>query len=144
MRRYSYVRQQLSCLSMDYQHDRTKVYLINYHFVWAPKRKKHVLVGKIKDRLEQIIRETAKEQNVIVLTLVVNPDHVHLFLSANPMIPAHLIIKLFKDRSSRYLRREYPELLKLPSLWTRSYFVSTAGNVSAETIQKYIEAQSTK
>ena len=85
---------------MGYQHDRTKVYLINYHFVWTPKRRKHILVGKIKDRLEQIINETATEQNMTVLALVVNPDHVHLFLSVNPMVPAHLIIKLFKGRSS--------------------------------------------
>jgi len=35
-----------------------------------------------------------------------------------------------------------PELHKLPSLWTRSYFVSTAGHVSAKTIQEYIERQS--
>jgi len=144
MRRYSYMRQQLSCLNMGYQYDRTKVYLINYHFVWTPKRRKHILVGKIKERLEQIINETAKEQSMIVLALTVNPEHVHLFLSANPMVPAHLIIKLIKDRSSRCLRQEFPELLKLPSLWTRSYFASTAENVSADTIQKYVEAQSTK
>jgi putative transposase len=39
------------------------------------------------------------------------------------------------------LRKKYKQLLKLPSLWTRSYFASTAGNVSAETIQRYIESQ---
>jgi putative transposase len=127
---------------MGYQHDRTKVYLINYHFVWTPKRRKKVLVGKIKERLEQIINETAKEHNFTVLSLVVQPDHVHLFISANPTIPAHKIVRSFKGKSSRVLREEFPELLKLPSLWTRSYFVSTAGNVSAETIQHYIEAQS--
>lgn len=33
-------------------------------------------------------------------------------------------------------------LRKLPSLWTRSFFLSTAGNVSQEIIQKYIERQS--
>lgn len=32
-------------------------------------------------------------------------------------------------------------LMKLPSMWTRAYFVSTAGNVASSTIQKYIEAQ---
>jgi putative transposase len=31
--------------------------------------------------------------------------------------------------------------MKLPSMWTRAYFVSTAGNVSVDTIKKYIEAQ---
>jgi len=97
----------------------------------------------VKERLEQIINEMAKEHGFTVLSLVVNPDHVHLFISANPMVPAHKIVKLFKGRTSRYLRQEFPELLKLPSLWTRSYFVSTAGNVSAETIQN-IEAQNKK
>ncbi|MEM3378872.1 MAG: IS200/IS605 family transposase [Candidatus Bathyarchaeia archaeon] len=129
---------------MGYQHDRTKVFLINYHLVWTPKRRKPVLVGKIKERLEQVIKETAEEIGIAVLSLVVNPDHVHLFVSTNPMIPAHKIVKQFKGKSSRVLRQEFPELLKLPSLWTRSYFVSTAANVSAETIQKYIEAQSKK
>lgn len=31
----------------------------------------------------------------------------------------------------------------LPTLWTRSYFVSTAGNVSATAIEKYIAEQRT-
>lgn len=38
--------------------------------------------------------------------------------------------------------KQYPELKKLPCTWTKSYFASTAGNVSAEVIQQYIEAQS--
>ena len=36
-----------------YQHSRNKVYLIQYHLVWCPKRRKPVLVGKIKEMLEQ-------------------------------------------------------------------------------------------
>ncbi|HEY7416658.1 MAG TPA: transposase, partial [Ktedonobacteraceae bacterium] len=40
------------------------------------------------------------------------------------------------------LREEFPHLKRMPSLWTRSIFVSTAGNVSQESIQKYIERQS--
>jgi putative transposase len=80
----------------------------------------------------------------MVLSFVVQPNHVHLFVSADPIVPAHKIVKYFKGKTSRILREEFPELLRLPSLWTRSYFVSTAGNVSTETIKKYIEEQSTK
>jgi putative transposase len=129
---------------MEYQHTRNKVYLVNYHLIWCPKRRKKVLVGDIKTRLEQIIRGVAKEKNTEVLSLEIMPDHLHLFVSSHPNIPVHNLIKAFKGRSSNFLRKEFPELLKLPSLWTHSYFVSTAGNVSSETIQKYIEAQSTK
>lgn len=99
------------------------------------------MVGKIKERLEQIIKEVAEEKGVDILALTVNPCHLHLFVSADPMIPAHKIVKAFKGRSSRLLRQEFHELLRLPSLWTRSYFVSTAGNVSSETIKRYIEEQ---
>jgi putative transposase len=129
---------------MDYRHGRNKVFLINYHLIWCPKRRKKVLTGNIKTRLEAIIYEVAKEKGIDVLAFEVMPDHIHLFVSAYPDITVHRIIKAFKGRSSNLLRKEFPELLKLPTLWTHSYFVSTAGNVSSETIQKYIEAQSKK
>jgi putative transposase len=35
-----------------------------------------------------------------------------------------------------------PELLKLPILWTHSYFISTAGHVPAKTIHEYVEMES--
>jgi len=126
---------------MQYKHSRNKVFLINYHLIWCPKRRKKVLVGDIKTRLEQIINEVAKEKNIDILALEIMPDHLHLFVSSHPNILVHNLIKAFKGISSNLLRKEYPELLKLPSLWTHSYFVSTAGNVSSETIQKYIEEQ---
>ena len=129
---------------MDYKHGRNKVFLINYHLIWCPKRRKKVLTGNIKTRLEAIVYEIAKEKGIEVLAFEVMPDHVHLFISAYPDITVHQIIKAFKGRSSNLLRKEFPELLKLPTLWTHSYFVSTAGNVSSETITKYIEAQSKK
>ena len=37
--------------------------------------------------------------------------------------------------------KKYAVLRRLPSLWTRSYFASTAGNVSQEIILRYIAAQ---
>lgn len=49
-----------------------------------------------------------------------------------------------KGATSRALRDEFPQLKKMPSLWTRSYFVSTAGNVCIETIKKYVENQKTR
>jgi len=127
---------------MEYQHSRNQVYLINYHLIWCPKRRKSVLVGKVKQRLEQILKEVAKEKNVKILALEVRPDHLHLFVSAYPQLQIHKLVKALKGRSSHHLRKEFLYLLKLPSLWTNSYFVSTAGNVSNKTIQRYIEEQS--
>jgi len=99
------------------------------------------LVGRVKERLEQIIYHVADEFGIKVLELAINPDHLHLFISAYPTIPVHKIVRRIKGGSSNVLRKEFPELLKLPSLWTHSYYVSTIGAVFKETIEKYIEAQ---
>lgn len=117
---------------------------MNFHLIWCPKRRKKVLKGKIKDRLNQITMDVLKEFRTDCLVLKIMPDHLHLFISTYPQLHIHKLVKQIKGRSSRILRQEFPELLKLPSLWTNSYFVSTAGNVSNKTIQKYIEEQSKK
>jgi putative transposase len=129
---------------MEYQHSANQVYLINYHLVWCPKRRRKILVGGIKARLETVLQEVADAKGVGVLALEIQPDHLHMFVSCYPQLAVHKLVKAFKGRSSFYLRQEFPSLLKLPSLWTNSYFVSTAGNVSSEAIRKYIEAQKGK
>jgi putative transposase len=127
---------------MDYTHEQQSVHLIVYHIIWCPKRRRKVLQGKVAERLEQIVYEVAKENQWEVLTLAIQPDHVHVFLQSNPYTLPTAIARLIKGRSSHVLREEFPHLMRMPSLWTRSTFYSTAGKVSAETIQHYIERQS--
>jgi len=129
---------------MKYRHSRNQIFLINYHLVWCPKRRKKVLIGKIAQRLKEIFNQVAKEKDIDILALEIMPDHLHFFVSCQPQMTIHKIVKAFKGRSSNILRKEFPQLLKLPSLWTNSYFVSTAGNISNKTIEKYIQAQSKK
>ena len=126
---------------MDYQRDEQRVYLIVYHLVWTPKRRKPVLVGNIAADCRQLIEQKCTEQGWTVLELAVNPDHVHLFVQTWPTVSAAEVVKECKGVTSHELRRKYPALKKLPSLWTRSYFAATAGNVSSETIRRNIAAQ---
>jgi putative transposase len=128
-------------INMEYKHAKHHVYLLNYHLIWCPKRRKPILVDKVKRRLEQIIKQKAKELEIEIIAFEIMPDHIHLFISAYPTIAVHQIVKAFKGLSSNVLRKEFRHLLRLPSLWTHSYFASTAGNVSNETIRRYIEAQ---
>lgn len=125
--------------SFEYQHYNHSVGLAIVHLVFVPKRRKPVLKGDIRNRLYQVWQELATEKGWNIRACEIAPDHVHLFIEFPPTTPIHLIVKLLKGRASNILRKEFPELLRLPSLWTRSYFFSTAGNVSAETIQRYIE-----
>ena len=127
-----------------YIHESQTVHLVIYHILWCPKRRRKILVGPLRDHLQQIIEDVVAENNWQIVSLAIQPDHVHLFVRANPYTLPTDIARKIKGRSSHILREAYPFLQKMPSLWTRSTFYSTAGNVSSEIIQKYIEAQSTQ
>ena len=100
-----------------------------------------MLVGKLAERCQQLIEQKCQEKGWQLLTLAIQPDHLNVFVRCFPSNSAAEVVKECKGVTSFFLRKEFPELLKLPSLWTRSYFASTAGNISQETIQKYIDAQ---
>jgi putative transposase len=121
---------------------RHATYNITYHLVWCPKYRRPVLAGDVGKRLIELIPQCVADLDGEVLELVVMPDHVHLFASFPPTIAITQIMHKLKGTTSHQLRQEFPHLnSQLPSLWTRSYYIGTAGHVSAQTIQKYIDAQ---
>ncbi len=70
------------------------------------------------------------------------PDHVHLVLDVDPRVGGASVVTKIKGYTSHALREQYPWLKKrLPTLWTRSKFISTVGAVTLETVQHYIARQ---
>jgi putative transposase len=126
---------------MEYQREEHRVHLIIYHLIWCPKRRKPVLTGKVATDCRTLIEKKCDDLGWHIEELAIQPDHVHLFVRVWPTTSAADVLKEVKGVTSHELRQKYPQLRKLPSLWTRSYFASTAGNVSQETIRRYIEAQ---
>lgn len=121
---------------------RHAVYQINYHFVWCPKYRRPVLTGDVGRRLTELLHELVGKLDGSITAVEVQADHVHLFAEFPPTLAPRQIMHRIKGASSRILRQEFPWLnSRLPSLWTRSYYVGTAGNVSAQTITRYIEEQ---
>ncbi|MCG8347998.1 MAG: IS200/IS605 family transposase [Chloroflexales bacterium] len=113
---------------------------INYHFVWCPKYRRKVLAGTVAERLKEPLYEKTAELHCPINALEVLPDHLHLFVDCPPTRAPQQLANQFKGYTSRVLRDEFPHLRsRLPSLWSRSYYVGTAGYVSIETIQNYIE-----
>jgi putative transposase len=77
-----------------------------------------------------------------VLDMEVLPDHVHMLIDVNPKRGVFTIVNMIKAYTSHELREEFRELKpKLPTLWTQSKFISSAGAVTPEVVKKYIEAQ---
>lgn len=128
-------------MGQDYLHGNTSVCLLNYHFVWIPRYRKKVLIGPVETTLKQILHSKAAELACQIVALEVMPDHVHLFLNCPPVLAPNEIMFRLKGYTSRILRQSFFHLRKLPSLWTRSYFCATAGNVSSDTIKRYIAEQ---
>ena len=116
---------------------------IRYHFVWCPKFRRPVLTDAIAVRLDAVLRTICAELRAEVMALEIMPDHVHLLvrMSDTKLAPAQIAFRL-KGGSSRILRREFPSLRsRLPTLWSRSYYVGTVGAVSKSVIERYIAAQ---
>ena len=124
-----------------YKKSQTSIHFMHYHFVWCPKYRRPVLINKIEKLCRKLIEDKCKELNCEIKALEIMPDHIHLFIQGNPTQSPNLLIAQVKGYTSRMLRRQFKELLKLPTLWTRSYFVSTHGHVSNDMIKKYIEEQ---
>lgn len=131
-------------LGQKYRRENHSVSLINYHFVWCPARRKKVLVGDVRKRLMALMHQKCDELSFEIIAMEIDSDHVHLFLGTAPDIAPSTVMHRLKGYTAKVLRSEFEHLTRLPSLWTRSYFVSTAGNVSRETVQKYISEHSTK
>lgn len=127
---------------MEYQKDEHRVHLIAYHLVWTPKRRKPILIGDIANDCRHLIQEQCELRGWEIQELNIQPDHIHLFVRVYPEDSPAKIVKECKGITSFHLRKKYPEILsRLPSLWTRNYFVATVGNESAEASEKYIESQ---
>lgn len=88
--------------------------------------------------------QECSRQGIEILAMECHVDHVHMFVSVLPTMSVPSIMKHMKGATSKALRQEFHELSAMPSLWTRSYFVSTAGNVSSETIEWYVKTQKTR
>lgn len=123
----------------------TSVYNLGYHIIWCPKYRRKVLINEIENKLKEIIITKCNELDCYVHELNIMPDHVHLFVKTKPTIAPHFLIQQIKGISSRILRNEFKELKrKMPSMWTRSYFIESVGHISQETIKKYIQEQKNK
>lgn len=121
------------------------VFSLKYHLVWCPKYRRPVLVGEIEKRLRVLLYEVAKQLNATIHTLEIMPDHVHLFVEADPTWCAASLVSRFKGRTSHDLRAEFPSLRsRLPTLWSRSYYVGSCGAVTDASIRRYIENQKGK
>ena len=120
-------------------------YNINYHLVWCPKYRHQVLTGEIEIFLKSLIDAICQDYGYELLNLEVMPDHLHLFVSAPPTIAPADIVKTIKSITAVKIFKQFPGLKVKKfwgsGLWSKGYYIGTAGTVTSETIQRYIAEQ---
>ena len=123
-------------------YSRNCVYQTAYHMVWCPQHRKSVLRGGVAQSLRELLESICAERKYEILSLEIQPDHLHLFVSFPPSVSIADAVRVLKGASARMLLMRHPELKNehwAGHLWSLSYYVGTAGSVSAETIKSYIE-----
>lgn len=135
-------------MTNEYRKTETATHLCGYHIVWTTKYRRSVLDledGKVSVRLKELIREKAQCLGWDIEALETMPDHVHVFVYAPPKFSPAFIAGQFKGYTSNILRKEFAIVKsRLPSLWTRSYFVATVGDITSAKIKHYVESQRDK
>ena len=121
------------------------VHSIGMHLVWCPKYRRPVLEGRVADRLRSLIETKCAERGWKVEALGIMPDHVQLFVRTGPDASPALVAHQCKGFTSRVLRAEFPHLRsRLPTLWSRSYLVTSVGRISEATVRRYVAEQTTR
>ena len=114
-----------------------------YHIVFAPKYRRQIIYGKIKNDIGKILRKLCEWKSVDIIEAEACPDHIHILVSIPPKISVSSFMGYLKGKSSlmifdqqanlkyRYGNREF---------WCRGYYVDTVGK-NKKAIAEYIRNQ---
>lgn len=124
------------------------IYKLNYHLILVVKYRQDIFDDEnIVNMLKQYIEKISEPYGVEVISQECGVDHIHLLISTKPTTDLTKYINILKGHSSRFLRKEFGQQLKDKlwgeHLWSPSYFIASVGNVSIDTLHKYIENQRT-
>ena len=119
------------------------VYDTRYHLVWAPKYRKWVLRGDLREFVKQCFQEIAVVNDFEIEAMEIAEDHVHIFLGFAPRYSISQVVQRLKGQSARRVFQMFPEVKKElwgGEFWEDGYFVRTVGDkVTKDIIKKYVE-----
>lgn len=126
--------------------NRHSVFTLKYHLVVVTKYRNPVINEDVFKRLSEIAENIFEDRNKCnIVSMNYEPDHTHILIDAVPQICLSVMVNSFKTVSSRLIRKEFADYLQPfywePVFWSNSYFVSSVGETSTETVKEYIQSQ---
>ncbi len=124
------------------------VYMLRLHVVFVTKYRRKTLTPELLAYLHEAFGEILKSWRCELIEFGGEEDHVHLLVNIHPALNISTLINNLKTASARRSRSRFAEHLSQfywkPYFWHRAYFAGTVGEVSLETIRRYIQAQNTE
>ncbi len=114
-----------------------------YHIVFAPKFRRKVAYGRLKEDIGKILRELSKWKQVSIVEAEICPDHVHMLVEIPPKMSVSGFVGFLKGKSTLLIFERHANLkykYGRRSFWCRGYYVNTVGK-NKEKIAEYIRTQ---
>ena len=114
-----------------------------YHIVFAPKYRRQVIYGTIKQDVGKILRQLCENKGVEILEAELCKDHIHMLVSIPPSQSVSQFVGYLKGKSSLMIFDRHANLkYKYGNrhFWCRGYYVDTVGK-NTEKIAEYIRNQ---
>ena len=114
-----------------------------YHIVFAPKYRRQIIYGKIKQDIGIMLRRLCEYKQVEILEAEACKDHIHMLISIPPKYSVSQIMGYLKGKSSLMIFEKYANMkYKYGNrhFWCRGYYVDTVGR-NKKAIQEYIRRQ---
>ena len=120
-------------------------YYTEYHIVWIPKYRYHVLNPGVKAYLVKLFPKVMAElPGCEIVKYSIQSDHIHMVMIIPPKYAVSAVVGKIKGITSSQLRKKFGWMKLRYSrgnvVWSQGYFVSTIG-VERERILKYVEYQ---
>ena len=133
-------------IEKEYVSKKHSKFLLKYHIIFICKYRRKTLIGNIATCVKNILIDIVNKSDFRIEVIETDKDHVHFLVNSDPKVSPLQIVRRLKQESTKRLWVLYPEVLRRwfyreHTLWTDGYFVSSIGNVSQETVRKYIENQ---
>lgn len=131
--------------SADLRKGRHVVSLLHAHLVFVTKYRHDVFTDAHLKHLEQIMTDVCRDFEAELVEFNGKTDHVHLLITYPPKLALSKLVNSLKGVSSRYMRRDHPELAqhywRTKRLWSGSYFVGSVGGAPLTILTQYIQQQ---
>ncbi len=114
-----------------------------YHIVFAPKYRRQIIYGKIKNDIGKILRTLCERKGVEIIEAEACSDHIHMLVSIPPKISVSSFMGYLKGKSSLMIFDRHANLKYKygnRKFWAEGYYVDTVGK-NKKVIEEYIKKQ---